>query len=294
MSSTLSSSPQKIWIIFHLFFKVPLFQCTGRTKYGMSTFDEVRHREPCNSVPVSSRLESVCRVPFSFWSWSEKWPMTWRELLCIFSHMGGIGETYLFVLQISPCGVVVHRHEDDSALELLCVTSQGFHKVLISWRICTVVNPGKIIHSNSIGSPSIPSDSLYCLNLKPIQFGFLFFVWLWELTDFPKTQRIWEYINFCLWEIDHLFIVRQGHPFPCRRSRTCFWHSWDFQSFILESIFFWVTSNNLFTVGFSSVYLDGVQVLWVISCKKNSCVHWWRHECSPNKRKFINVVHLIP
>ena len=31
-----------------------------------------------------------------------------------------------------------------------------------SWTICNVVNPGKIFHSNSIGSPSIVSKVLHC------------------------------------------------------------------------------------------------------------------------------------
>ena len=31
-----------------------------------------------------------------------------------------------------------------------------------SWTSCNVVNPGKIFHSNSIGSPSIVSKVLYC------------------------------------------------------------------------------------------------------------------------------------
>ena len=56
--------------------------------------------------------------------------MTCRELLCIFSHKGGIGETYLFVLRISPYDVVVHRHEDDPSVESFWLTSQGFHKFL--------------------------------------------------------------------------------------------------------------------------------------------------------------------
>ena len=30
------------------------------------------------------------------------------------------------------------------------------------WQSCNVVNPGKIFHSNSFGSPSIVSKVLYC------------------------------------------------------------------------------------------------------------------------------------
>ena len=169
--------------------------------------------------------------------------MTWRELLCMFSHMDGIVKTYLFLLQISPCEVVVHRHEDDPALQLFCVTSQGFHKIFISWRICNVVNPGKIIHSNSIDSPSIPSNSLYCLNFKPIQFGFLFFVWLRELTDFPKTQyRLITSSSFTRHSVSYAPVHQLIFDTPEISN-------------LYSRINFWVTSNNVFTVGFSSVFL---------------------------------------
>ena len=40
-----------------------------------------------------------------------------------------------------------------------------FSNFWISRRICNVVYPGNIIHSNSTGSPSIPSNSLYCFVL---------------------------------------------------------------------------------------------------------------------------------
>ena len=47
------------------------------------------------------------------------------------------------------------------------VSSSGFSLIfdMNSWTLlqsCNVVNPGKIFHSNSIGSPSIVSKVLYC------------------------------------------------------------------------------------------------------------------------------------
>ena len=47
------------------------------------------------------------------------------------------------------------------------VNSSGFSLIfdMNSWTLlqsCNVVNPGKIFHSNSIGSPSIVSKVLYC------------------------------------------------------------------------------------------------------------------------------------
>ena len=128
----------------------------------MPTLTEINHYELSDSVPFSSRPESVCRIPFRFWPWSEEWPMTQRELLCIFSHKGELGKTCSFVVRISPYDVVVHRHE---WLFLGIVLAHNPSPSLIFWiskRTCNVVNPRKIIHSNSIGSPSIPSNSLYC------------------------------------------------------------------------------------------------------------------------------------
>ena len=59
----------------------------------------------------------------------------------------------------------------------------------ISRRICNVVNPGNIIHSDSIGSPSIRSNSLYWYEpLEPLQFVFPCSIGLWERTYFSKTQ----------------------------------------------------------------------------------------------------------
>ena len=118
-------------------------------------------------------------------------------------------------------------------LPLSCSGSQfkSFNNFWISRRMCNVVCPGFIIHSNSIGSPSILSNSLH----ESFQFGSPFIVWLRERTYLPKTQyRVWEYVNFCLREIDYLFVVLQGQSFPWRSRRTYFWHSWDFQSLFLN------------------------------------------------------------
>ena len=73
----------------------------------------------------------------------------------------GVSNTFLFIVYGSPYDVIEHRHEDNSSLELRWVA----HFVLnlwTSWTSCNVVNPGKIFHSNSIGSPSIVSKVLCC------------------------------------------------------------------------------------------------------------------------------------
>ena len=113
----------------------------------------------------------------------------------------------------------------------------GFHaKVSInlwfSWRFCNVVNLGKIIHSNSIGS-------LYCLKpLNQSYFSVPSFVWHRELTDFPKTQhRIWEYMNVWLWEIDHPLHRPSGTAFHLQIFPNLFLTLLRFPIFVLESIF---------------------------------------------------------
>ena len=75
---------------------------------------------------------------------------------------GGINNTFLFIVLNSPYDVIEHRHDDYSSLELIWVRSFLFMNLWTSSTSCNVVNPGKIFHSNSIGSPSIVSKVLYC------------------------------------------------------------------------------------------------------------------------------------
>ena len=201
--------------------------------------------------------------------------MTRRELLCISSHKDDISKTYSFVLWIATRCRLTSTWRWFFLLSCSGSQFKSFNNFCISRRMCNAVCPGFIIHSNSIASPSILSNSLR----ESFQFDSPFIVWLRERTDFPKTQnRVWEYVNFCLREIDYLFVVHQGQPFPWRSRRTYFWHSWDFQSLFLNQSLCHI--DNFFTVGFSSVFLMTCRFCGVIFSKKDGCAHWRSHEYS--------------
>ena len=200
--------------------------------------------------------------------------MTRRALLCISSNKDVISKTYPFVLWIST------RCRCTSTWKwfflLSCSETQftSFNNFWILRRMCNVVCPGFIIHSNSIGSPSILSNSLH----ESFQFDSSFIVWLRERTDFPKTQfRVWEYVNFCLREIDYLFVVHQGQPFPWRSRRTYFWHFWDSQSLFFNQS---LCRIEQFLYSWLLICIsDDVQILRrVIFFKKDGWTHWRSHE----------------
>ena len=53
---------------------------------------------------------------------------------------------------VCPINIVEHRHEDDSIFKLFWTCLTSVQIFLDLERICNDVNPGKIFHSNSIGS----------------------------------------------------------------------------------------------------------------------------------------------
>ena len=79
---------------------------------------------------LSAKFVSVCAVPCLFWSEPEEWPMSERESSCIVGHIDGINNTNLFVLQITPYDVILHRHEDDSSFVLFWCTLHFTHHSL--------------------------------------------------------------------------------------------------------------------------------------------------------------------
>ena len=75
------------------------------------------------------------------------------------------------------------------------------------WLSCNVVNPGKIFHSNSTGSPSILSKALSSVwTFEPRQSVFPCNIWLRVLVHLSKTQdTIWEFVGLVV----------------CKRLTTC-------------------------------------------------------------------------
>ena len=184
--------------------------------------------------------------------------------------------------------VVVQRHEDDPFLELFWFSSQSFHKFLVFME--------NLHRCESWEDHPLEFHRLSVGRFHPILC----------IASSPWTNQIW---------VSHsLFDTGNWRTFP--RHNTESENTWTFavERLITSPSFsrnglsyaevrelisdtpeisnprswinFWITSNTFFTVGFS------VQVLWVISFKIDTFVHWWRHEYFCKKRMFINVVHL--
>ena len=146
---------------FSFAFQVSSFQSTGSTEYGVSAFTEVEHHVLSDPIPFSIRFVRMSSEIFL----SDPGPRN-DECPCV--NFRAYSATFLefaihspSFLNFSPYSVVVHWHEDDSSCKLLRFT---LYNVIIFWilvRICNDVNPGNIFHSNSIGSPSIRSNSRY-------------------------------------------------------------------------------------------------------------------------------------
>ena len=138
-----------------------------------------------------------------------------------------------------------------------CSGSQ--HKVSINFwisrRICSVVCPGLIIHSNSIGSPSNPSNSLYWLVLvnhsslcahSMLACGYSR-VFPTHNTEPEKTwtsafTSLITSSSFTRDSLCHVEVLQLNSDTP-EISQFC------------SRINFWDTSNNFCTVGFWSVFL---------------------------------------
>ena len=118
-----------------------------------------------------------------------------------------------------------------------------------------------------------------------------FLIRFWEFAHCSHTQhRIWEYVNFCLHELDQFFVVHHGQLLPCRISLTQFWHSRyhqlflrnQFQGHVEQFLYSW----------FQICISDGAQILGVTFPKKYRSMHRRRQEQSPNKRVLFNFFHL--
>ena len=144
-----------------------------------------------DSVPLSSRLENV-----QFFS-----KMAIRRAL--------VKHTRSFCASLHAMSLHI-----DTKMILLwnCSHSQPkfFSNVWISWRIFNVVCPGKIIHSTSIGSPSVISNSLYCFEFFNRSSLFSHSSLDWENPHIlPRHIIESENIYFGFREIDDLFVIHR-------------------------------------------------------------------------------------
>ena len=86
--------------------------------------------------------------------------MSFKRSFCVRLDFRSVRNTLSEVFfTLRPTDVIVHRHEDDSVLNILQVCFR-FVPLFFEFRGADpVLCPGKIFHSNSIGSPSIPFKS---------------------------------------------------------------------------------------------------------------------------------------
>ena len=131
----------------------------------------------------------------------------------------------------------------------------------ISWRICSVVCPGKIIHSNSTGSASMPSYCLYwCVPLNhasQLSHSIRVFVYL------PDTQYSMSLIDSSSFARASFF----HRPCPAQ-----FCHSRYLEFLFVNQFFESLRTNSVHWV--SVLYFcDGVQITEVVIPKKDCCVH---------------------
>ena len=127
--------------------------------------DVVSWREEARPCRRKTTFVGVRSKPFFFFSWAEEWPMSTRRSFLRHSwpvrnfEKASCGFSFL-----CPINIVEHRHWRRFDLQIsldvldklpVCLESLG--------EFSNVVCPGKIYHSNSSGSPSIPNKSLNLL-----------------------------------------------------------------------------------------------------------------------------------
>ena len=109
----------------------------------------LEHHEFTDIIPFSIRFVRICSAPLRFSSWPEEWPLPVREFPCILHHNYGICNIHFFAFFVSPFNVIAVQVHTASHQPY----SESLWKFAMSWIL------GQIVHSNSIGSPSIRSSS---------------------------------------------------------------------------------------------------------------------------------------
>ena len=151
-----------------------------------------------------------------------------RESSCMSCHGFGI-KTQLFV-SFSP-----HTMSLYIDMKILrpgkCSGSHDISVIMfwISARICNVVNPGKLVHSNSIGSPSIRSNSRHWDEFTNHSI-FSFQALVGSYSSCPYTTLSRRIHRFLLWKTDKLCKLKSSplprtlEPVDHRKTLNFFFH----------------------------------------------------------------------
>ena len=79
----------------------------------------------------------------------------------------------------------------------------------IAWRVCTAVCPGKMFHSNSTGSQSIPNNSVFTGFLEIFKLIFPHHHSLWMSVPLSQTKNwVWVDVYFCFGRFDYFVMLQ--------------------------------------------------------------------------------------
>ena len=279
--------------IFHHLCFYSSGQWTRGSEDWVSAFCECQHHFLSDFVPFSLWAVFTDRIPVLLWSRPEEWSLSCSESLCIERETSWEFDSHSFLLSFDP-------HEMSLNIDMKMTRPINFSGVTLNlnsnsstlWLSCNVVNPGKISHSNSIGSPSILSkSSVLWWTFEPRQSVFPCNIWLRVLVHLSKTQhRIWEYVDFCALGADDFFITNQRQILPWRVfPKNCF-HSIDLVWQLGHQLFRYV--EHLFHCEIFCIF-DGMPIVWVILLHEYRCSQCWGHKHSPYYRMFVAVCYRI-
>ena len=189
-------------------------QCIGTCEDWATCFLDSLYHVRRYWIPASFRRVLCFSIPLLFISRTEERPVSLREVLRVCLDFFWIRNTSLIVSPLGPINIVEHWHEDDPICEFFRVKNPLLQVILdflknLQWR-----KSWETFHSNSIASPSIPSNSLQADTLNSS--SHLVFAFFWAHI-FPRHSRESEYTRtFASVNLNHL-IMRQCRSRPWGR-----------------------------------------------------------------------------
>ena len=136
-------------------------QGTDTLEYRMSSFCVAFHHFCTDGIPFSLRCFVESSVPLLFVSVASDWPVCSREPLRVILDVFRIRNALFWICCLRPINVIEHWHEDNSTFKMsrfnFFWSCRSFG---IIWKIANEVKSWEIFHSNSIGSQSIPKNSV--------------------------------------------------------------------------------------------------------------------------------------
>ena len=167
------------------------------------------HHDLSDSLPFSVRFVCMSSIPLRFTSGPKKRPMTWRESSCIFCFIDGIRNTHNSLSTF-------YHHTTSLPTDMKMIrpwTSSGSnyfsHHVLNLNEDLQCSESWEIFHSNSIGAPSIRSNSLYWSEFwSQSIFSFQALTGFWPIHNTESDSWVFAFDNWTA------FFSKQNCPLP--------------------------------------------------------------------------------